>query len=107
MDEHFRPEHPAPMVVPIEQIQPYERNPRHGSNPETDRIKASIRATGLDQPLTITQRPGTTNYIVHSGGNTRLRVLKALYAETGEDRYASVACLFKPWHCGRMTCAAA
>jgi len=99
MDEHFRPEHPAPMVVPIEQIQPYERNPRHGSNPETDRIKASIRATGLDQPLTITQRPGTTNYIVHSGGNTRLRVLKALYAETGEDRYASVACLFKPWHC--------
>ena len=99
MDEHFRPEHSAPMVVPIERIQPYERNPRHGSNPETDRIKASIRATGLDQPLTITQRPGATEYIVHSGGNTRLRVLKSLYEETGEDRYATVACLFKPWHC--------
>jgi len=48
--------------------------------------------------LTITQRPGAADYIVRSGGNTRLLVLKALYDETGEDRYASVSCLFKPWH---------
>jgi len=87
-----------PMVVPLEQIHPYERNPRHGTNPEYDRIKASIREAGLDQPLTITQRPGATDYIVHSGGNTRLLVLKALYEETGDDRYASVSCLFKLWH---------
>ena len=88
-----------PMVVPLEHIHPYERNPRQATNPEYDRIKASIRAIGLDQPLTITQRPGASDYIVHSGGNTRLSVLKSLYAETGDDRYATVACLFKPWHC--------
>ncbi|WP_051301687.1 ParB family protein [Sedimenticola selenatireducens] len=107
MDEHLRREpvvetevnQPAPMVLPIDRIHPYERNPRQGNNPEYDRIKASIRATGLDQPLTITQRPGADDYIVHSGGNTRLRVLKSLYEETGEARYATVACLFKPWHC--------
>ncbi|MCP4332185.1 MAG: ParB N-terminal domain-containing protein, partial [Gammaproteobacteria bacterium] len=87
------------MMVPLECIHPYERNPRQGTNPEYDRIKASIRATGLDQSLTITQRPGATDYIVHSGGNTRLRVLKSLYEETGDDRYATVTCLFKPWHC--------
>jgi len=87
-----------PVEVPLERIHPYERNPRHSANPEYDRIKASIRETGLDQPLTITRRPGAADYIVHSGGNTRLLVLKALFEETGDDRYASVPCLFKPWH---------
>ncbi|MCB1760547.1 MAG: ParB N-terminal domain-containing protein [Gammaproteobacteria bacterium] len=87
------------MMLPLDSIHPYERNPRQGTNPESDRIKASIRATGLDQPLTITQRPGAKDYIVHSGGNTRLRVLNSLYKETGEDRYATVTCLFKPWRC--------
>ena len=91
--------HPQPMMVPLKRIHPYDRNPRQGNNPEYDRIKASIRTKGLDQPLTITQRPGASDYIVHSGGNTRLDVLNALYAETGDDRYATVACLFKPWRC--------
>jgi ParB family protein of integrating conjugative element (PFGI_1 class) len=90
--------HAQPLVVPLEQIHPYERNPRHGINPEYDRIKASIREAGLDQSLTVTRRPGATDYIVHSGGNTRLLVLKALYEETGDARYAAVPCLFKPWH---------
>ena len=97
--EVANPTQPQPMVVLLERIHPYERNPRQGTNPEYERIKASIRAMGLDQPLTITQRPGAADYIVHSGGNTRLRVLKSLYEETGDDRYATVACLFKPWHC--------
>ena len=86
------------MVVPIDQVQPYERNPRHGSNPEYDRIKASIRTQGLDQPLVITQRPGKIDYIVHSGGNTRLLVLKELYEETGNERFSRVQCHFKPWN---------
>lgn len=87
-----------PMVLPVERIQPYERNPRHGANPEYDRIKASIRAAGLDQPLVVTQRPGTTDCIVHAGGNTRLQALKSLHAESGDPRYSTVPCLFRPWH---------
>ena len=66
------------LVVPLDQIHTYERNPRRGTNPEYQRIKTSIRQTGLDHPLVITRRPGATDYIVHSGGNTRLLVLKAL-----------------------------
>ena len=58
----------TPWRLPIAQIQPYERNPRHGRNPEYDRIKDSIRSHGLDQPLVITQRPGAADYIVHAGG---------------------------------------
>lgn len=85
------------MFLPIHQIQPYERNPRHGLNPEYDRIKASIRIQGLDQPLVITQRPGAHDYIVHSGGNTRLLILKELYEETGDERFTHAQCVLKPW----------
>ena len=73
------------MLLDVRSIKSYERNPRHSENPEYDRIKVSIRANGLDQPLVITQRPGTTDYIVHSGGNTRLLILKELLEETGEE----------------------
>ncbi len=87
----------VPLVVDIARIQPYERNPRHGRNPEYDRIKDSIRSNGLDQPLVITQRPGDTDYIVHAGGNTRLLILKELFAETADARLSQVPCLFRPW----------
>ena len=86
------------VVLDVRCIKPYERNPRRCQNPEYDRIKASIRASGIDQPLVITRRPGNSDYIIHSGGNTRLLVLKDLYEETGDDRFHLVQCLFKPWN---------
>lgn len=85
------------LCIDISLIQPYERNPRHGRNPEYDRIKDSIRSHGLDQPLVITQRPQATDYIVHAGGNTRLLILKELAEETGEERFARIHCVFRPW----------
>lgn len=86
-----------PVKMDIDRIQPYERNPRHGANPEYDRIKDSIRHNGLDQPLVITRRPDCSDYVVHSGGNTRLLILKALFAETGEARFGVIPCVIKPW----------
>jgi ParB family protein of integrating conjugative element (PFGI_1 class) len=88
---------PSPLIVDVARIQPYERNPRHGRNPEYDRIKDSIRSNGLDQPLVITQRPGAADYIVHAGGNTRLLILKELYEETGDERFSRIQCVFRPW----------
>ncbi|MDE0251024.1 MAG: ParB N-terminal domain-containing protein [Gammaproteobacteria bacterium] len=87
----------GPAQVEITRIRAYERNPRHGDNPEYDRIKDSIRAQGMDQPLVITQRPGETGYVVHSGGNTRLRILRELFEETGDEKFHRVHCLIKPW----------
>jgi len=87
----------APRSVDIARIQPYERNPRHSRNPEYDRIKDSIRSQGLDQPLVITQRPGATDYIVHAGGNTRLLILKELFDETGDERFARIHCVYRSW----------
>jgi len=88
---------PQPMRLEITRLKAYEHNPRRGENPEYDRIKASIRADGMDQPLVVTCRPGETDYVVGAGGNTRLHILQALYQETGEDRFYWVDCLFKPW----------
>ena len=88
---------PSPLIVDVARIQPYERNPRHGINPEYDRIKDSIRSNGLDQPLVITQRPEAAGYIVHSGGNTRLLIMKELYEESGNERFAHIQCVYMPW----------
>ena len=97
---------PESLTIAIANIQPYERNPRQGRNPEYDRIKDSIRSQGLDQPLVITRRPGSTDYIVFAGGNTRLLVLKELYEETGEDRFAQVPCVFRLWQRESVTAGA-
>ncbi|MCP4040881.1 MAG: chromosome partitioning protein ParB, partial [Gammaproteobacteria bacterium] len=40
----------------------------------------------------------STDYIVHSGGNTRLLVLKELYRETNDERFSRIQCLFRPWN---------
>lgn len=87
----------VPLEVEVTRIKAYERNPRRCENPEYDRIKASIRARGMDFPLVITCRPGETSYVVHAGGNTRLRILKQLHEETGEARFYRIHCLLRPW----------
>lgn len=81
----------------ISRIQSYEHNPRRSANPEYARIKASIHADGLLQPLMVTQRPGDSSYIIRAGGNTRLEALKELFAETGDTRFATAPCVVHPW----------
>ena len=83
--------------IEVARICSYARNPRRQENPEYDRIKASIRTEGLDQPLVVTQEPNEVNYVLQAGGNTRLRILKELHQETGENRFSRVDCLIKPW----------
>jgi ParB family protein of integrating conjugative element (PFGI_1 class) len=85
------------ITLPVDQIGAYDANPRHGENPEYGRIKASILAKGIDQPLIVTQRTGETTYMVHSGGNTRLQILHELYRETGDARFQQVTCVLRPW----------
>ena len=51
-------------VVHIGDIRCYEHNPRRAPNAEYGRIKASIRAGGLAQPLVVTKRSGETGYRV-------------------------------------------
>lgn len=87
----------ATLQLPVGSIHAYDRNPRSAENPEYARIKASIRAQGVDQPLSVTRRPGASAYMIYAGGNTRLKILQELYEETGEERYREVTCIYHPW----------
>jgi ParB family protein of integrating conjugative element (PFGI_1 class) len=85
------------LVLAIDQIAPFAKDPRQSPNAEYARIKASILAQGLDQPLVVTREPGADGYLIAAGGNTRLKILRELHAETGDAKFAQIACVFKPW----------
>ncbi|MCX9150178.1 ParB family protein [Pseudomonas sp. TB1-B1] len=87
----------TPMLVTLEQLRPYEHNPRFVRNPLYNDIKASIRERGLDQPPPITRRPGDAYFIIRNGGNTRLAILGELWQETRDERFFRIHCLFRPW----------
>lgn len=81
----------------LREIHEYEDNPRKLQNPKFDEIYSSILAVGLEQPLVVTKRPGEQDYILHSGGNTRLRALKKIWRETRDSRFSTIPCIFRPW----------
>ena len=85
------------MVVTLDELRPYELNPRVVRNPRFDDIKASIRERGLEVAPPITRRPGEAHFIIRNGGNTRLSILNELWQETKEQRFFRVSCLFRPW----------
>ena len=87
----------TPMVVTLDQLRPYDHDPRMTRNPAYDEIKASIRERGLDAPPAITRRSGEAHYIIRNGGNTRLAILRELWSETKDERFFRVPCLFRPW----------
>jgi ParB family protein of integrating conjugative element (PFGI_1 class) len=87
----------TPIVVTLDELRPYELNPRLTKNPLYDDIKASIKERGLDAPPPVTRRPGADHYIIRNGGNTRLAVLNELWSETKDERFFRIPCLFRPW----------
>ncbi|CDH76650.1 ParB family protein [Pseudomonas aeruginosa] len=87
----------TPMVVTLDQLRPYDHDPRKNRNPAYEEIKASIRERGLDAAPAITRRPGEDHYIIRNGGNTRLAILRELWSETKDERFFRVSCLFRPW----------
>jgi ParB family protein of integrating conjugative element (PFGI_1 class) len=85
-------------LLTIDQIIPYDRNPRRVTNPRYAEIKAAIRAAGkLNNLLSVTRRPGDTYYMVESGGNTRLQILNELWKETHDETFFKTDCLIVPW----------
>ncbi len=81
----------------VDDVRPYENNPRRATNAKFDDIKESIRTSGLRSPLTVTRRPGESHFIVEAGGNTRLIALQQLWSETRDVRYRNLVVLFRPW----------
>lgn len=84
-------------VLPIDNIQFYEHNPRKASNEAFAELKENIRVNNIMSPLTVTKRPGTNHYILYAGGNTRLLAIKELFAETGESKFETTRVIIKAW----------
>jgi ParB family protein of integrating conjugative element (PFGI_1 class) len=97
LPEHADPPRECPIELAVDDIAPYEHNPRRAANPRFDDIKESIRTGGLRSPLTVTRRPGERFFVVEAGGNTRLRALKELWAETRDAKFGRLTVLFRPW----------
>lgn len=87
----------TPMIVTLDELRPYELDPRKTRNPLYEEIKESIRERGLDAPPAITRRLGADHYIIRNGGNTRLAILRELWSDTRDERYFRISCLFRPW----------
>lgn len=86
------------MILTIDEIHTYENNPRRSSpNPRYQEIKDSIRNSSLHNPISITRRPGDNYYIVESGGNTRLTILRELWEETKDEKFYRLSFVYKPW----------
>ena len=87
----------ALLTLPINKIEPYERNPRRQENPNYAKIKESIAKDGLNQPLVVTRRPNQGHFVIYKGGNTRLKAMTELYDESGDYRFRFIDCCFIPW----------
>lgn len=82
----------------LDQIHEFDKNPRRAPNAEYDLLKASLLKTGaVNVLLVVTRRPGESDYFPAAGGNTRLRILKELYAELKDDKYYWINCKFTPY----------
>lgn len=81
--------------LPVQQIDFFEKNPRRIHDEESyQQLKESIRASGIQQPVYVTQRPGKTRYVLARGGNTRLKIMKELQAESDDNKFDAIPCIY-------------
>ncbi|WP_107825733.1 ParB N-terminal domain-containing protein [Neisseria sicca] len=81
--------------VSVAEIDFFDKNPRTRHDPELYRqIKESIRESGVQQPVHITRRPGSSRFLLSQGGNTRLKIMQELLAETGDTRFAEIPAIY-------------
>lgn len=85
------------MRLPVMSVKTYDKNPRTEPNPLYREIKESIRLHGITQTISVTRRPGATEYICAAGGNTRLTAQQELFAESGAQKYAEIDVRYRSW----------
>lgn len=87
------------LTLNVDQVSTYDKNPRIQKNAEYDSIYESIKAKGLEDSLSVSQRPGDDHlsFFLIRGGNTRLMILKKLYKETADKKYYEFSARYKQW----------
>lgn len=94
-----------PLILTLDEVNPFPDNPRTSRNPKYDDIKASVRVRGLDTVPKVTSDPERPElgFFFSDGGNTRYAILRELWQETGDERFYRLPCLYKPWP-GLLAC---
>lgn len=88
----------ATMTLETSKIRSYDRDPRRSINPRYSEIKESIRIKGVLNPITVTRRPGSPDYMVYGGGNTRLKLTQELDLEhPGNPLYSHMKVVYRTW----------
>jgi ParB family protein of integrating conjugative element (PFGI_1 class) len=88
---------PTLILVNLDNLVPYQGNPRQSRNPAYEEIKESIRAIGLQNPPNVTRADPSDPYMIRDGGNTRLEILRELWEETQDRRFFEFKCMFHPY----------
>lgn len=88
----------ATMTLESAKIKPYDRNPRRSINPNYEEIKEAIKVKGVLNQITVTKRPGTEDYMVYGGGNTRLKIVQELDRDyPGNPLYSTMQVVYRGW----------
>ena len=95
------PQYPTPeryKQLAVDDIDVYERNPRTTAHAEYENMKAAFMSGGIDTVmLQVTRRPNAERYVLAFGANTRLKIIKELWAEFKDPRFEAVRCIEVPW----------
>ncbi|MES9980547.1 MAG: ParB family protein, partial [Candidatus Thiodiazotropha sp. 6PLUC5] len=87
------------LILHPTQLTPYDRNPRRVRNREYDSIKTQLLTQGLQEVLSVTQRPGMppTQFIPARGANTRVEIILEIFEESADERFLQIHCRYKAW----------
>lgn len=95
--EHLDLSQRARIRLCIDDVLAYDNNPRKSENPNYLEIKESIETRGLDHVPNVTKRNPSEPFMIKDGGNTRLQILRELWAETQDERFYYIDADYIPW----------
>ncbi len=88
----------SPVVwVHVDEVETYEKNPRHESNEADADIRHSISTNGVEGTILVTRIPGRSRYVCAKGANTRLRIIKELWQETRNPKFEKILVQIVMW----------
>jgi ParB family protein of integrating conjugative element (PFGI_1 class) len=91
------PDIPGYIRLEVTAIDSYDHNPRQWKNEKYEEIYSSIKEGGFTGSLTVTRRHPGARYMLAAGSNTTLQILQDLWAETADEKYRWVDCIFQPY----------
>lgn len=85
------------MWMGVDDIETYEKNPRHDPNEAYDDIRHAVLTQGVQGVIVVTRIPGRNKYVCAKGANTRLKIIKSLWQELRDPRFERIMVQIVMW----------